>query len=263
MGPACSRAARRALGDYIGFFVGYTNWIQSCTWKASIALVVGRYSGRLLPVLRGHLTTVALAVFLALVAINWVQVRMRGWVQQLTSLAKVLDLGALVVAAFALPNSSMPAAAPPPMPHGVALLATLALALAMQGVIYTCYGYHQPVTFGEELRDPGREIPTVFVLRRSAPDTPRPCHGWDYSWTTGIGLAISLAFLFGVAIADPLHSWIALGILVASCRFIAACEGCSGRYGCGGRVMTRGEMHEANHGDGKCAACEQHPGGCC
>lgn len=344
--------ARRALGDYAGFFVGYVNWIQSCASEASIALVVGGYSGRLLPALGGHPTTVALAVFLVLVALNWVQVRLGGWVQQLTSLAKVIGLGALVVVAFALPHAPAAPVAPPPMPHGAALLA--ALALAMQGVIYTYYGYHQPVTFGEELRDPGREIPrsifrglflvialylllnaaflwvlplgtlahdrfaggtvarvlfglhgdqvitlivvvsmigtlnsgilgmprvvlalgrdrlfpplatrvnrggtpdaallatvlatlaflfsgsfesvlkvaaalmvvqyalmfvAVFVLRRREPDTPRPYRGWGYPWTTGVGLAVSLVFLVGVAIADPLHSWIALGILVVS-----------------------------------------------
>lgn len=60
-----------------------------------------------------------------------------------------------MLAAFALPHPAAAAAAP--LPHGVTLFA--ALVLAMQGVIYTYNGYHAAVFYGEELRDPGREIP--------------------------------------------------------------------------------------------------------
>lgn len=344
--------ARRALGDFAGFFVGYVNWIQENAAEAAIALVVGEYSGMLLPAVAGHAQATGVAVFLALVVLNWVQVRMGGWLQNATSLAKVIGLGALVAAAFALPHASAAPVAVPPMPHGAALLG--ALALAMQGVIYTYNGYHYPVYFGEELRDPGREIPrsifrglylvivmylllnaaflwvlpmgtlahdpfaggsvarilfgargdalitlivlismigtlnsgvlsaprivlamgrdrlfpslatrvnrggtpdaallasvlvtlaflftgsfnsvlqvaaalmvvqyalmfvSVFALRRKEPETPRPYRSWAYPWSTAAGLLVSLAFLAGVAIADPLHSWIALGILVVS-----------------------------------------------
>lgn len=344
--------ARRALGNFAGFLVGYVNWIQSCAAQAAIALVVGEYSAILSPALAGHAQAVAAGVFLALAALNWVQVRAGGWMQTLTSLAKVLGLGALVAAAFVLPHADQAAAAPAPMPHGLALVA--ALALAMQGVIYTYNGYHDPVFFGEELRDPGREIPrsifrglylvmvlylllnaaflwviplgalahdpfaggsvarmlfgangeelitlivvvsmigtmnagvlgmprivlamgrdrlfppqathvnrggtpdvallatmvvtlaflfsgtfqnvlrvaatlmvvlyalmfvSLVVLRRREPDLHRPYRAWGYPWTTAIGFLVSLVFLVGVALADPLHSWIALAILVAS-----------------------------------------------
>lgn len=356
--------ARRALGDFAGFFVGYVNWIQENAAEAAIALVVGEYAGLLLPSLAGHVQATGVAVFLALTALNWVQVRMGGWMQNVTSLAKVIGLGALVVAAFALPHPSAHAAAAPLMPHGVALMA--ALALAMQGAIYTYNGYHYPVYFGEELRDPGREIPcsisrglylviglylllnaaflwvipmstlahdpfaggsvarilfgahgdavitlivvismigtlnsgvlsaprivlamgrdrlfpslatrvnrggtpgvallasvlvtlaflftgsfnsvlqvaaslmvvqyalmfvSVFVLRRREPDTPRPYRSWAYPWSTVAGLLVSLAFLAGVAAADPLHSSIALAILIVSYplyRGVAALRG--------------------------------------
>jgi APA family basic amino acid/polyamine antiporter len=57
---------------------------------------------------------------------------------------------------------------------------------------------------------------SVVVLRRREPGQPRPYRAWGYPWTTTIGLLISLAFLAGVAMADPLHSWIALAILVVS-----------------------------------------------
>lgn len=148
---------RRALGNFAGFFTGYLDLLQNCATEAAIALLIGEYSGRLVPALQGHAQVVAICVFLLLAGLNWIQVRLGGWVQQLTSLAKVLGLLALVVAAFVLPHTAPTAATPAPMPQGLALLA--ACALAMQSVIFTYNGFHFPVYFGEELKDPGREIP--------------------------------------------------------------------------------------------------------
>ena len=56
----------------------------------------------------------------------------------------------------------------------------------------------------------------VIVLRKREPDLNRPYRSWGYPWTTYSGLAIAVAFLVGVMIADPLHSWIALGLLLAT-----------------------------------------------
>lgn len=150
--------ARRALGDYAGFFVGYANWLQNCAVNAGLALLIGEYSVAVLPPLGGHMATVAFAVYVILAVMQWHQVRWAGRVQTITTVAKTLGLFALVVAAFALPHPQATAGvAVLPMPHGAALL--LALVLALQGVFFTYNGYQFPVYYGEELRDPGREIP--------------------------------------------------------------------------------------------------------
>lgn len=344
--------ARKALGEFAGFFVGYVSWLSNNASNAAVALVVGEYSAKLFPALVGKAAIVAAAVFTTLAILNWMQVRASGWVQKLSTLAKVVGLGVLVVGAFTLPQAASSAVAAQPMPQGLALFA--ALALAMQAVIFTFDGYYYTVYFGEELKDPGRDIPRgmfrglyliivmylllnaaflwvipvgamagdafaggtvahilfglrgdqlitlivvismigvinsgilcgprilldmgrnrlsppqvlrvnkggtpdvalllsalvtlaflisgafdsvlkvtaslmvvqaaamfvcVFVLRRREPDRPRPYRAWGYPWTTGTGLLIALAFLIGVLVADPLHSWIALGLLVAS-----------------------------------------------
>ncbi|MEO6969010.1 MAG: APC family permease [Rhodanobacteraceae bacterium] len=150
--------ARRALGDYAGFFVGYINWLQDCAICAGLALLIGEYSGVLLPSLNGHTTAVAFAVYGTLAAMQWHRVRWGGQVQTITTVAKTVGLGALVVAAFVLPHSTASTTvATPPLPHGAAWM--LALVLALQGVFFTYNGYQYSVYFGEELRDPGREIP--------------------------------------------------------------------------------------------------------
>lgn len=171
------RFARNALGDFAGFFVGYASWLSNNASTAAVCLVVGEYSAKLFPALVGHATLVAAVVFLVLVALNWMQVRASGWVQTLTTLAKVLGLGVLVIAAFTLPHGETSTVAAQPMPQGLALAA--ALALAMQAVIFTFDGYYYTVYFGEELKDPGREIPrgmfrglyliiTIYLLLNAA-----------------------------------------------------------------------------------------------
>jgi len=46
--------ARRALGDYAGFFVGYTQWALDCASDAALLLLVGEYAYVLVSSLAGH-----------------------------------------------------------------------------------------------------------------------------------------------------------------------------------------------------------------
>jgi basic amino acid/polyamine antiporter, APA family len=153
--------ARRALGGYAGFIVGYTQWMLECVGMAGLLLLVGEYSYVLLPPLAGHAVAVAFTTLTVLTVLNWRSVRDGGRIQVVTTVAKTLALGALVAAAFVMPHPPVASAAPPPVtPHGIALLA--AFALAMPGVIFAYDSYYYPIFFGEELRDPGREIPRAM-----------------------------------------------------------------------------------------------------
>src|SRR5205809_7575731 len=48
--------SRRALGDYAGFIVGWSDWLSTCGTAAAVAIVIAEYSGALFPVLSGNLT---------------------------------------------------------------------------------------------------------------------------------------------------------------------------------------------------------------
>src|ERR1700686_5398330 len=37
--------SRRALGDYAGFIVGWSDWLSSCGTLGAVAIVIGEYSG--------------------------------------------------------------------------------------------------------------------------------------------------------------------------------------------------------------------------
>ena len=54
--------ARHALGDYAGFVVGWSDWISTCGTTAAVSIVVGEFSGALVPALRGRAPAVAVVV---------------------------------------------------------------------------------------------------------------------------------------------------------------------------------------------------------
>lgn len=152
--------ARRALGEYAGSFVGYTQWVLDCAGNAALLLLIGEYSYVLVPPFAGHAVAVAFATLIILTVLNWRSVHEGSRIQVVTTVAKTLALGAVVGSAFLLPHPAVAYASPLPLPRGTALVA--ALALAMQSVIFAYDAYYFPIFFGEELRDPGREIPRAI-----------------------------------------------------------------------------------------------------
>jgi APA family basic amino acid/polyamine antiporter len=345
--------ARRALGDYAGFLVGYTQWALDAAANAALLLLVGEYAYVLIPALAGHAVSVAFATLVIMMLLNWRGVGQSGRIQVITTVAKTLALGAVVIVGFLTPATTGPMSADTlPMPHGIGLIG--AWILAMQAVIFSFDSYYAPIFFGEELKDPGREIPraifrgliviipmylllnvaflrvvpiakmandsfvggtaaqvlfgahgdqiirmivivsvlgtinalilttarvllamsrdglfahqaarinaggtpttslllsgivtgtfllsgtfgevlgvvallmavnymlmfiSLIVLRKREPDTPRPYRAWGYPWTTAIAILVGVAFIVGVALADPRNSAIAFAILLIS-----------------------------------------------
>src|SRR5215207_7126097 len=87
---------RRALGEYPGFIVGWSDWLSTCGTVAVVALVLGEYAGLLVPALAGRDVMVASCVTLAFALLNWRGVRWGGRSQELTSLLKTVAFAALI-----------------------------------------------------------------------------------------------------------------------------------------------------------------------
>lgn len=150
--------SHRAFGNGMGFFVGYGDWLNFGMGYAFLIMLASEYLASVIPILSGHVRILALMTLLLFAAINWLGVRQAGWTQEITSALKALALVALVIAAFTLPHTSAtPATTVHLVPHGLALL--VALGVAMQGVFFTYDSYYTIVYCSEEIRDPGREIP--------------------------------------------------------------------------------------------------------
>jgi APA family basic amino acid/polyamine antiporter len=154
--------ARRALGNYAGFVVGWSDWISCCSSVALIAIVIGEYSGDLLPFLQGHAVATALAIALIIALLQWRGLRWGRRIQEISAFLKALGFVALVVLCFVVGGKSTAHAhLALAAPHGLPLL--LGLLISMQAVIYTYDGWDWIVYFLEEVRDPGKEVPRAMI----------------------------------------------------------------------------------------------------
>ena len=155
--------ARRALGEYAGFVIGWTDWISSCASGAAGAIALGELASQVAPTLVGHEGIVASLLTAAFAAVQWMGIRTSDRSSRLLSSLKVIALLAVAAACFTAPSDAGAAgAAPHVLPSGTAFAA--ASVLAFQGVLYTYDGWNGVTYFGGEVCDPGRQVPRAMVL---------------------------------------------------------------------------------------------------
>jgi APA family basic amino acid/polyamine antiporter len=160
---------RRALGEFPAFVVGWTDFLAQCGSTAAVAIVIGEYLGDLFPALHGALMLpgfsvekkVLLASLTAIaVAIpQWRGIKAGSLMQNLTSSAKTLAFVALIAAILILAPSATQTSHPE-IVHQAGFAA--AIILAMQAVIYTYDGWYGVIYFGEEVKQPGRDVPRAM-----------------------------------------------------------------------------------------------------
>ena len=150
--------ARRAFGDYAGFFVGWNDWISTSASVAAISLVIGESVASIFSLAHGTVVPIAMSVVIVFTILLLRGTKLGDVAQQVTSLAKAIALLALIVACFVYAGRA----------HVDAVRATgtaaatsgfVAFMLAAQAVIYTYDGWDGPIYFSEELDDPARQIP--------------------------------------------------------------------------------------------------------
>lgn len=170
---------RRALGPFPGFVVGWSDWVSTAGSCALVALVIGEYTGALVPSLAPYEAAIALLATLWFAGIQAFGARAAGRTQLLTSTLKALAFLVLVVACFLAPATgavdTMAAADVTAMPLA------LALVLALQAVIYTYDGWTGVIYFSEEVENPQRDIPRSMLGGVAA--------------VTAVYLLVNLAFL--------------------------------------------------------------------
>jgi APA family basic amino acid/polyamine antiporter len=152
--------ARRGFGDWVGFGVGWTDWLTYCTVLAYVSIGLAEFSGVLLPALAGWVRPVAVVTLLAMVALQWVGLKVSARFQEWTTAVKFLAFLALVVAAFAHgpgPARSLPAAA------DARGLTFTGIILALQAIVIAYGGWQSALYFTEEDRDPARHLPRAMV----------------------------------------------------------------------------------------------------
>lgn len=158
--------ARRALGPYGGFVVGWSDWLALTVATAYLPLAIAEYAGRLVPALAGREPTVAVGVLAAVVTLQLAGIRAGSRAQEVVSLVKAAALLAFVAACFTVPGVSTPL---PYAQNAERVAATggvtlVAFAGALQLVIGAYGGWYSAAFFGEEQTDGGRSIPRALLF---------------------------------------------------------------------------------------------------
>ena len=163
--------SRRALGDYAGFIVGWSDWLSTCGTTGAVGIVVGEYMAHIFPALdsamRIKITAVSVIVLFAL--LQWRSISMGSKVQNFTTVLKGLVFFVMVIACFTMGGhlrhaaEAAPlaqAAAPIVIPVGAALIT--ALLFGIQATIYTYDGWDGVIYFGDEIKNPGYLVPRAI-----------------------------------------------------------------------------------------------------
>lgn len=154
--------AREAFGRRAGFVVGF---MESLAINGAAIAAIGVAAAEFLVRLTGWppaLTQGLGAGFVGLfTAINLVGVASGRWVQNVVTAAKIVALGGVVVLAFALGTGAGWHGALADAPRGWSVWK--AVAVASPAVIWTYYGYPDLAKIAEEVVDPARTLPRLFL----------------------------------------------------------------------------------------------------
>jgi len=153
--------SRYALGEYAGFIVGWSDWISTCGTTAAVALVIGTFSGALVPALDGKAPAIAAAVAIFFALLQWQGVTWGSNTQNITSLLKAIAFFLLIVAAFILGGGG---ALTNPEPPTTSIVTASAVILSLQAAIYTYDGWSGVIYFSEEVKNPGHDIPRALFV---------------------------------------------------------------------------------------------------
>ncbi|HMD30342.1 MAG TPA: amino acid permease, partial [Candidatus Acidoferrales bacterium] len=68
--------ARRAIGPYAAFIVGWSDWLSTCGTSSAVTILIGQYLAKIFPSLKGYEPGIAIALVLGFVALQWRDVKM-------------------------------------------------------------------------------------------------------------------------------------------------------------------------------------------
>lgn len=151
--------ARRAFGDWVGFAVGWTDWITYCCVLGYVSIGMSDFLGSLVPSIAGETRKIAIVLLVGFVALQWAGVKISSRFQEWTTALKCLAFLALVVAGLVMSGTG-------PAPAPAAAMPALALSgvvVALQATIITYGGWQSALYFTEEDRDPSRNLPRAMI----------------------------------------------------------------------------------------------------
>jgi basic amino acid/polyamine antiporter, APA family len=148
----------RAFSPAVGFLWGWAMfWTMHTGIIAAIAMVFARYLGVLVPLGDTELRFLAAGAIVVLSAVNYIGVRQGSALQTVLTMAKVVAIAGVVLAAFVVG----PRLAVPPMVAGE--LSPRGFLLAIAAGLFAFGGWHMVTYAAGETIDPARTIPRALV----------------------------------------------------------------------------------------------------
>lgn len=162
--------SRRAISEYAGFVVGWSDWLSSCGTLAAVSIVVGEYSQILLPALSGRERELAVAVIVLFALLQWRGIKWGSSIQVVTAALKTIAFLVVAAACFYVGHGAgAPGFSTGSLELKPSWVLFSAMMLGLQAVFYTIDGWHGVIYFSEELKDPAKDVPrsifsSVFAI---------------------------------------------------------------------------------------------------
>lgn len=153
--------AQRAFGDIGGLVVGWSGWLAFVAGTAAAAISFANFLPLVWPWSEQHTVGVALAMLIALFGANYLGLREGRALQELTSLIKAAMLAIFCVAAVLFIPPSHPVS---PAMMSAPVLGWAAVVGAYQLVRGAYAGWNTAFYFGEEIVNPGRDLPRATFI---------------------------------------------------------------------------------------------------
>src|SRR6266568_5756714 len=156
--------AREAFGGRVGFVVGWVEGLAIYTAAiAALGVAAAEFAARIAGWPESATRWIAVLIVGAFTGINLLGINAGRWVQNIVAGSKVLALGGVVLMAFVAGNGAgWRGGALPGAPTGIAIFS--ALAAAAPPVIWSYYGSVDAGKIAEEVVEPERTLPRIFLL---------------------------------------------------------------------------------------------------
>lgn len=187
--------AQRALGNYAGFIVGWSDWMLMCGAIAAVAIVASEYIRHLSDLHKDLTVALALMIIVGFAMLQWRGLRWGSRTQEITSVIKAAAFMILVVACFMTGRGgTAPIPAEAASPERGFIISSI---FALQGVVYAYGGWTGLVCFSEELQNPERDLPRAMF--------------GGVLWVMAIYVLINLALLYVMPVARIANQEMAIG----------------------------------------------------
>jgi basic amino acid/polyamine antiporter, APA family len=153
--------AREAFGPRAGFVVGTVEVGIYAVAIAALGVVAGEYTGALVALPAWGARAVGAGTVALFTLVNMAGVAEGRVIQNVATAAKMIALVGVVIVAFARGSGAGWSQSLPDAPTGTAAIA--ALAVAFRAVIWSYYGYPDAAKIAEEVIDPERNLPRIFL----------------------------------------------------------------------------------------------------